>query len=119
MMLGEMAELVHSSIHTARRRLKEWRAHTSYNQNGCYYALPDVPEFDADRLWHWRDVFFSRNGSLKQTVVELICRSSAGLDAGEMSSLLGLDLCLFLSLFADHPQIKREKTQGLSAKPRC
>ena len=96
MMLGEVAELVHSSIHTARRRLKEWRAHTSYNQNGRYYALPDVPEFDADGLWHWRGVFFSRYGNLKQTVVELIRRSSAGLDAGEMSSLLGLDPRSFL-----------------------
>ena len=82
--LEEVAELVHSSIHTARRRLKEWQAHTSYNQNGRYYALPDVPEFDADGLWHWRGVFFSRYGNLKQTVVELIHRSSAGLDAGEL-----------------------------------
>jgi hypothetical protein len=110
--LGEVAELVHSSIHTARRRLKEWRAHTSYNQNGRYYALPDVPEFDADGLWHWRGVFFSQYGNLKQTVVELIRRSSAGLDAGEMGSLLGLDPRSFLSSFADHPQIKREKSQG-------
>ena len=110
--LGELAELIHSSIHTARRRLKEWRAHTSYNQNGRYYALPDVPEFDGDGLWHWRGVFFSRYGNLKQTVVELIRRSSAGLGAGEMGSLLGLDPRSFLSLFADHPQIKREKSQG-------
>ncbi len=112
MKLGEVAELIHSSIHTARRRLKEWRAHTSYNQNGRYYALPDVPEFDGDGLWHWRGVFFSRYGNLKQTVVELIRRSSTGLDAGEMGSLLGLDPRSFLSSFADHPQIKREKSQG-------
>ena len=58
MKLGEVAELVHSSIHTARRRLKQCRAHTSYNQNGRYYALPGVPEFDADGLWRWRGVFF-------------------------------------------------------------
>ena len=109
--LGEVAELIHSSIHTARRRLKKWRAHTSYNQNGRYYALPDVPEFDADGLWHWRGVFFSRYGNLK-TVLELIRRSSAGLDAGEMGSLLGLDPRSFLSSFADHPQIKREKVQA-------
>jgi hypothetical protein len=112
MKLEEVAELVQSSIHTARRRLKEWRAHTSYNQNGRYYALPNVPEFDADGLWHWRGVFFSRYGNLKQTVVELIRHSSAGIDAGEMRSLLGLDPRSFLSSFADHPQIKREKTQG-------
>ena len=112
MKLGEVAELIHSSIHTARRRLKQWRAHTSYNQNGRYYALPDVPEFDGDGLWHWRGVFFSRYGNLKQTVIELIRGSSAGLDAGEMGSLLGLDPRSFLSSFADHPQIKREKAQG-------
>jgi len=99
MTLGEVAKLVQSSIHTARRRLKEWRAHTSYNQNGRYYTPPDVPEFDTDGLWHWRGIFFSRYGNLKQTVVELIRHSSAGLDAGEMKSLLG-------------PQIKREKSQG-------
>ena len=112
MTLEEVAELVDSSIHTARRRLKEWRAHTSYNQNGRFYALPDVPAFDGDGLWHWRGVFFSRYGNLKQTVVELIRRSSAGVDAGEIGSLLGLDPRSFLSSFADHPQIKREKAQG-------
>jgi len=112
MTLKEVAELVDSSIHTARRRLKEWRAHTSYNQNGRYYTLPDVPAFDGDGLWHWRGVFFSRYGNLKQTVVELIRHSSSGVDAGEIGSLLGLDPRSFLSLFADHPQIKREKAQG-------
>ncbi len=110
--LGEVAEVIHSSIHTARRRLKEWQAHTSYNQNGRYYALPGVPEFDGEGLWRWHGVFFSQHGNLKQTVVELIRRSQAGLDAAEMRSLLGLDSRSFLSAFADHPQIVREKTQG-------
>ena len=112
MTLEEVAELVHSSIHTARRRLKEWRTHTSYNRNGRYYTLPDVPEFDRNGLWRWHGVFFSRYGNLKQTVVELIHRSSAGLDAGEIGSLLGLAPHSFLSSFSDHHQIRREKTQG-------
>ena len=110
--LAEVAELIHSSIHTARRRLKEWRALNSYNQNGRYYTLPDVPEFDANGLWQRRGVFFSRYGNLKQTVVELVRRSQAGLDAGEMRSLLGVEPRSFLSAFAGHRQIKREKTRG-------
>jgi hypothetical protein len=110
--LEELSELIPGSIHTARRRLKQWRTHTSYNQNGRYYALPEIPEFDGDGLWHCRGVFFSRYGNLKQTVVELVGRSPAGLDAGEMGSLLGLDPRSFLSAFADDPQIKREKSQG-------
>ena len=110
--LEEVAKLIESSVHTARRRLKLWGARTSYNHNGRYYTLPEVPEFDARGLWHWRGVFFSQYGNLKQTVVELIGRSEAGLDAGELRTLLGLDPRSFLSAFADHPQLSREKLQG-------
>jgi hypothetical protein len=110
--LGEVAELIHSTVHTARRRLKEWGALTSYNQNGRYYTLPGVPEFDANGLWRMREVYFSRYGNLKQTVIELVHRSEAGLDAGEMRSLLGLEPRSFLSAFAKHPQLRREKARG-------
>lgn len=110
--LEEVAEVIDGSIHTARRRLKEWSALNSYNQNGRYYALPDVPEFDANGLWQRHGVFFSQHGNLKQTVVELVRRSPAGLDAGEFGSLLGLDPRSFLSAFAKHPNLKREKSQG-------
>ena len=112
MTLGEVAELIHSSIHTARRRLKTWQARNSYNHNGRYYTLPDVPAFDVKGLWRWRGVFFSQYGNLKQTVIELVRRSQAGLDAGEMRSLLGLDPRSFLSAFANHPRLRREKAQG-------
>jgi hypothetical protein len=112
MTLEEVAELIHCSIHTARRRLKTWRAHTSYNHNGRYYTLPDAAEFDADGLWKWHGVFFSQYGTLKQTVVERVRASEAGLDGREMRCVLGLDPRSFLSAFADHPQIRREKAQG-------
>jgi len=110
--LEEVAGLIHSSIHTARRRLKQWQALTSYNRNGRYYTLPDVPKFDANGLWQRRGVCFSRYGNLKQTVVELVHRSQAGLDAGDMRSLLGIDPRSFLSAFAKHPQLRREKVHG-------
>jgi len=112
MTLGEVAEFICSSIHTARRRLKQWRAANSYNHNGRYYTLPDVPEFDGNGVWRWRGVFFSQYGTLKQTVVALVQRSPAGLNAGELRSLVGLDPRSFLSAFAADPRIRREKTQG-------
>ncbi|WP_297291265.1 hypothetical protein, partial [Oceanicoccus sp.] len=34
------------SMPTARRRLKEWGAYTSYNHNGRYYTLPEIPKFN-------------------------------------------------------------------------
>ncbi|OQW94561.1 MAG: hypothetical protein BWK77_09025 [Verrucomicrobia bacterium A1] len=107
-----MAEFIRSSIHTARRRLKQWQAANSYNHNGRYYTLPDVPEFDGNGVWRWRGVFFSQYGNLKQTVIALVQRSPAGLDAGELRSLVGLDPRSFLSALAADPRLRREKTQG-------
>jgi hypothetical protein len=112
MTLGEVAEFIRSSIHTARRRLKQWQAANSYNHNGRYYTLPDVPEFDGNGVWRWRGVFFSRYGTLKQTVIALVQRSPAGLDASELRSLVGLDPRSFLSAFAADPRLRREKTLG-------
>ena len=112
MTLEEVAEFIPGSIHTARRRLKQWRATNSYNHNGRYYTLPDVPEYDVNGVWRWRGVFFSRHGTLKQTVVALVQCSSAGLDAGELRSLVGLDPRSFLSAFAADPRLRREKMQG-------
>ena len=110
--LVETARLICRTVHTARRRLKEWKTHNSYNQNGRYYALPNVPEFDANGLWRWRGVFFSRYGTLRQTLVELVRCSEAGLTAAEIRDLLELDPRSFLSAFANDPQLSRAKTDG-------
>ena len=45
--IEELATLLQRSLPTARRRLKAWNTLTSYNKNGRYYALPDVPRFDS------------------------------------------------------------------------
>ncbi len=100
------------SIPTARRRLKEWGAISSYNQNGRFYTLPDIPEFDTIGLWHWKKVSFSKYNTLKQTVVELVSRSVDGLDGREIGTFLGLDPRSFLSAFSDHPQLLRRKVEG-------
>jgi len=112
MTLGEVAEIIRSTVHTARRRLKQWQASNSYNHNGRYYTLPAVPQFDGNGLWRWRGVFFSQYGNLKQTVIALVQRSPAGLEAGDLRSLVGLDPRSFLSAFATDPRLRREKTQG-------
>jgi len=112
MTLGEVAELIRGSIHTARRRLKQWQAANSYNHNGRYYTLPEAPEYDGNGLWRWHGVFFSRYGNLKQTVIALVQRSPAGLDAGELRSLVGLDPRSFLSAFATDARLRRQKAHG-------
>jgi len=110
--IEELAGLLQSSLSTARRRLKAWNTFTSYNKNGRYYALPSVPVFDANGLWWYRDIGFSRYGNLTETLTGLVCCSQAGLSAAELGQRLGMEPRSFLWLFRNHPALTREKHQG-------
>lgn len=109
----ELARLLGASTVTARRRLKQWNTYTSINRNGRYYVLPEVAEFDKNGLWSHEVIFFSRHGNLRQTIFQLIKESEAGLNAHEISKLVGLRAnSSFLASFRDISGIRREKQQG-------
>ena len=105
--IDALSSLLNSSIKTARRRLKLWEAYTSYNENGRYYTLPNIPEFDVNGLWAYQKTRFSKYGNLKQTTIHLVQHSKAGLDATEMSDVLGIPVRSFLTAVQNHPDIKR------------
>ena len=88
--LAELALHLHCSSRTVQRRLANWQAINSYNRNGAYYTLPDIPKFDAHGLWRYRQAFFSRFGNLPETFVQLAPNSQAGLTAAEAGDLLGV-----------------------------
>ena len=107
-----LATWLSCSIPTARRRLKAWKAYTSYNHNGRYYTLPEIAKFDANGLWRYQGVFFSKHGNLKQTLVHLATHSEQGLSGSELGKLLGLQPRSFLSHFRNHPALCREEMMG-------
>jgi len=111
--LAELILRLHCSRRTVQRRLKEWQAINSYNHNGGYYTLPDIPQFDASGLWNCREARFSRHGNLPQTVVQLVHDAPAGLTAAELGERLGLRPGSFLWNFRAHPELKREKHHGV------
>ena len=119
--LADLAGLMQCSHRTVQRRLHVWQAINSYNKNGRYYALPDVPQFDTHGLWHYRGIGFSRYGNLTETLIQLVRNSQAGLSAAELGDLLAGEPRSFLSLFRNHPALKRESHRGrlvyFSAEP--
>ncbi|MDA3812239.1 MAG: hypothetical protein PF518_18120 [Spirochaetaceae bacterium] len=107
--IEELSELLHCSNITSRRRLKQWRALTSYNQNNRYYTLPDIPVFTKRGLWHNRGVFFSKYGTCKQTVIHFVSLSKNGLSNTELAEVLGENPNSLLAHFKEIPGIKRER----------
>jgi len=72
------------------RRLKAIGYLSSFNHAGRYYTLADVPQFDQWGLWFHRNVGFSRAGTLKATVVELVESSATGMTPRDLLALLKL-----------------------------
>jgi hypothetical protein len=101
------------SMPGARVKLKQWKAYTSYNQNGRYYTLPTVPCFDDNGLWFYEDVFFCRYGNLRNTVVHLVNHSSSGLTGNEIGKLIRLSPRSFLHHFRNVGGIHREKIEDI------
>ena len=111
--IEQLVGFLHCSAITARRRLKKWQTYKSVNKNGRYYTLPRIPIFDENGLWWYQTVLFSKHGNLRQTIVELITESKAGLSAIELADIIGFaPNSSFLSQIKDAAGIKREKHEG-------
>lgn len=112
MNLKQLTELLRCCERTIQRQLKQWSAYTSYNQNGRYYALPDIPRFDLNGLWRYNGIFFSRYGNLKKTVIHLVSNSKAGLTAREIGEIMRLSPNSFLTYFRNIQQLHHEKVDN-------
>lgn len=111
--IGDLASALKCSIPTARLKLRQWQAYTSYNQNGRFYTLPQVPSFDRHGLWRHKDVAFSKYGNLKKTIIHLVTSSPSGLSGRQLGALIGLSPQSFLHHFRDCPGIFREKHKNI------
>lgn len=111
--IGDLASTLKCSIPNARLKLKNWQAYTSYNQNGRFYTLPQIPVFNQHGLWRHKDISFSKHGNLKKTIIHLVKVSPAGLSGRQLGELLGLSPQSFMHHFSKCPGIRREKHDGV------
>lgn len=73
---------------TVFRKLQGLSYRASYSHAGKYYTLDEIAEYDQHGLWNYRQVWFSRYGSLLNTVEALVGASDAGYFAHELEELV-------------------------------
>jgi len=112
MTMAHLMTLLGCSRSTVQRRLRQWRCHTSYNLNGCYYALPEVVEFDERGLWRCGRARFSIHGNLRQTVSAFVEDAPAGMTGAELSAALGVNANSFLWGFVQQGTLARDRMHG-------
>ena len=112
MEINEIEKMLSCSLITVRRYLKQWQTITSYNFNGKYYVLSDVPKFDDNGLWKYQTIRFSKRGNLIQTIVYFVENSPAGLEAPNIFNILGFDSHVILSELVKKSLLQRKKIAG-------
>ncbi|MGO9299546.1 MAG: hypothetical protein ACLQEG_04290 [Acidimicrobiales bacterium] len=76
---------------TVFRKLALLGYRTSYSHRGRYYTLDELARFDELGLWSFRQVWFSRFGTLLSTVEALVVSAEAGYDAAELEAVLNVE----------------------------
>jgi hypothetical protein len=73
---------------TVLRKLKSLSYCSSYSHGGTYYTLDAIAHFDELGLWAYRDIHFSRYGTLLNTAEALVTQSPAGYQVPELEGLV-------------------------------
>jgi hypothetical protein len=97
---------------TVFRKLREIRYHSSYSHRGRYYALDEVARFDERGLWTYRDVHFSRWGSLVDTAERFGNDAEQGVYASELARMLQVDVEGPLLGLVRQERLARERVAG-------
>jgi len=87
-MIQPLAAKMHYSIPSVRRFLAKAGYYSSFTHNGRWYTLRSIPRFGRNGLWFYRDIGFSRAGSLTKTLIVLITTSPAGMSAEMLGETL-------------------------------
>ncbi|HID40003.1 MAG TPA: hypothetical protein EYP36_10885 [Calditrichaeota bacterium] len=73
---------------TIFRKLKQIPYKSSYSHCGKYYTLDTMAQYDKYGVWGYGNVFFSKYGTLKNTVLVNIENCKTGLTACELEDFL-------------------------------
>jgi hypothetical protein len=97
---------------TLFRKLREVSYLTSYSHRGKYYVLRASCEFDASSLWSHRGIWFSRHGSLLETVKHFVEQAPAGYSAAELNNALHVETRQALLHLVNQRTIDRQRVGG-------
>ena len=101
-----------ASVVTTFRHLKQVPYRSSYNHNCRYYTLHEPSRYDRFGLWSWKGIYFSVDGSLKNTVRRLVEEAVVGTFHWEIQERLRVRAHNTLLHLYRKAEIDREEMDG-------
>jgi hypothetical protein len=97
---------------TVFRKLSTLPYRTSYSHRGAYYTLDSLAHYDASGLWAYRDIHFSRHGTLLNTAATLVAQSPAGYFTEELEVVVQVAVKDALRQLARQGRLYRRECEG-------
>lgn len=98
---------------TIFRKLKDIDYMTSYSHRGKYYSLKNIASFDDFGIWEIDSIYFSKYGSLIETIKNLINISEYGYTSKELKEILHVEVKETLITLIKRNHIYRKKSSGI------
>ncbi len=107
--IDDLMKQTSASRITVFRNLKEIGYIASYNQNGKYYTLLEIANFDNSGIFDHKGILFFRDGGIQELVITEIDSSEKGYTAEELSQKIRTRISNQLPQFVRKGLIIRKK----------
>lgn len=94
---------------TAFRRLRALPYRSSYSHRGMYYTLEGIPEYDQYGVWKFNEAYFSRYGTLLNTVAALVDLATSGCTAAELEGMVHVRVHNAVKALVDRKELIRQQ----------
>lgn len=98
-----------SSERTTQRYLKALNGLTSYTHRGRFVTLSQMPRFDNNGIWFYRQIGFSKFGNSLDTIIGLINQSECGFAREELEAMLKIGISKQIQILVQRENIHRVK----------
>jgi len=94
------------------RDLKKVELLTSYSHAGQHHALKSMVKFNSNGLWFYEKISFSKYGTLKNTLIQIISSSPVGMTHKELKTLLCIQVQNSLTHLIKNELLQRQISSG-------
>ena len=97
---------------TVLRKLAPLGYRSSYSHGGTYYTLDAIAQYDERGLWSYRDIHFSRHGTLLNTAAALVTSAPAGYFTNELDDVVQVATKDALRHLVEQDRLSRRELAG-------
>lgn len=110
--IATMDQLIAATVSnewTIRRDLKQLKAITSYTHSGRYVTLPEIPKFDENGIWFYREIGFSKYKNSLELIVQIVNSGNKGLTREDIQKIIKIQIFQQISVLLRRNMIFRVK----------